>query len=175
MDHDWETAQRRLIPQTRYSLSVDSLLQQENLSGASTDVEAIELTTGISRPDERTDSEDLEQPLQDRQTHSDQAETNAVQTQRVRTHGNESTESKSESLIETRKGTRSGSLFKDWTWEIISMLVAIGCLIAIFVILDKFNGQEPPNWRFSSVNLSTVIALIATILRLVLGNVLGAG
>lgn len=209
MDHDRDTERHRFLPQIRHSLSADSLLQLEN-------VETIELTTGISRPDGRTDSQDLERPVQDGQAHLDQAKATDAQTQQSqafgdlggertqshqvasedeplqqgrvfndvedqqtqqdRPHGNDSTEPASKSLIETRKRRRYGGLFRDWTWEMVSMLVAIGCLIAIFVILAKSDDQEQPKWPYAStLNLSTLIALIATILRLMLGNVLGAG
>lgn len=57
----------------------------------------------------------------------------------------------------------------DWIAEIVALLVAICCLMAIFIILIKFNNQEQPKWSYAStLNLSTLIALIATVLRAML-------
>lgn len=216
MDHDREAEQREFPHQIRQSLSVDSLQQQENTSRVTADIEAIELTTGVSRAHERTNSENPEQLTQDEQTHSDQGisvdaqvqpisaprnfgdeqtephqvglEDDPLQQDRVVTdvesqelqqdqpHGNDSTESASESFTKTRKRTRCGRLFRDWILEMVSMFFAIGCLIAMFILLTKYNGQEQPEWPYAStLNLSTLVALMATILRLMLGNVLGAG
>lgn len=64
----------------------------------------------------------------------------------------------------------------DWIWEIVCMFVAVCCLLAIFITLAKFDHQEQPNWPYArTLNLSTLIALLATILRSMLENVLGAG
>lgn len=64
----------------------------------------------------------------------------------------------------------------DWIWEIVSMVVAVCCLLAIFITLAKFNRQEQPNWPYArTLNISTLIALLATILRSLLENVLAAG
>lgn len=216
MDHDRDAEQGEFLHQIRHLLSVNSLLQQENMSRTTTDVEAIELTTGISRADERTNSENPEQLPQAGQTHLDQARTDDAQAQPIsvsndfggdqmqpnqvaledellqqdrvvidvenqqpqqdRPHGNDSTESATGSFTKRRKRTRCGGLFRNWTLEMVSMFMAISCLIAIFIILTKYNDQEQPKWpHASTLNPSTLVALIATILRLMLGNVLGAG
>lgn len=216
MDHDRDAEQPGFQHHIRHSLSLDSLLQQENMSRTSTNVEAIELTTGISRADERTNSEDPEQLSQAGQTHLDQGRTDDAQAQPIsassdfggeqiqpnqvvledellqqdrvvtdvedqqpqqdRPHRNDSTESATGLFTKRRKRTRCGGLFRDWTLEMASMFMAIGCLIAIFILLAKYNDQEQPKWpHASTLNLSTLVALIATILRLMLGNVLGAG
>lgn len=48
--------------------------------------------------------------------------------------------------------------------------------MAIFIILIKFNNQEQPKWSYAStLNLSTLIALTATVLRAMLQIVLDAG
>lgn len=53
------------LPQIRRSLSAGSPLQQENMSGSTTDVEAVELTTRIYQPNGRTAFDSLQQLLQD--------------------------------------------------------------------------------------------------------------
>lgn len=186
------------------------------MSGVTTDVEAIELTSRIYRSTERTDSDNVQQLLQDGQAHPDQRSSDEPQTQPVRVasntggqqvqphqaaleegplqqnrvasevanqhtqqdrpHENGYTDPASGSVTQEHKRARREGRFRDWTLEIGSMLLACGCLIAIFTILTKFNNQEQPKWPYAStLNLSTIVALIATILRLMLGNVLGAG
>lgn len=181
-----------------------------------TAVEAIELTTRIYRSNDRTNSDNLQQLLQDGQAHPDQGSSDDAQaqpvrvssdlggqqiqphqaeleegplqqnrvtsevanqhTQQDRSHEDAYTDPASGLVTKEHKRTRRGGRFRDWTLEMGSMLLACGCLIAIFTILAKFNNQEQPKWPYAStLNLSTIVALIATILRLMLGNVLGAG
>lgn len=204
------------LPQIRRSLSAGSPLQQENMSGSTTDVEAIELTTRIYQPNGRTAFDSLQQLLEDGQAHPDQRSSDDAQaqparvssdlggqqiqphqagmvewplqqnqvasgvtnqhTQQDRPHETDCTDPASGLVTKEHKRTRRGGRFRDWTLEMGSMLLAFGCLIAIFAILAKFNNQEQPKWPYAStLNLSTIVALIATILRLMLGNVLGAG
>ncbi|KAK4451188.1 hypothetical protein QBC34DRAFT_348174 [Podospora aff. communis PSN243] len=54
--------------------------------------------------------------------------------------------------------------FWSWTWEMVSVLLCIGLIGAIFAILATYNGQRVPDWGLS-INLSTLMALLATILR----------
>lgn len=68
------------------------------------------------------------------------------------------------------------SLLKVWASEIAALVTAFCCLAAIYIILAKFNDQQQPNWPYArTLNLSTLIALIATILRSMLEAVLGSG
>lgn len=63
-----------------------------------------------------------------------------------------------------------------WIPEIWSICVAICCLIAIFTLLARFDGQRQPDWPYASaLNLSTLIALVATILRSMLATVIDSG
>lgn len=61
-----------------------------------------------------------------------------------------------------------------WWKEIISFLVASGALVAIVVILVMYNGQVQPSWKYS-VNLSTLIAILSTLLRALLVAVVEEG
>ncbi|KAK0633880.1 hypothetical protein B0T14DRAFT_599058 [Immersiella caudata] len=54
--------------------------------------------------------------------------------------------------------------FWSWSWEMLSLFLAIGLIAAIFAILSSYNGQRVPDWGLS-INLSTLVALLATILR----------
>lgn len=51
-----------------------------------------------------------------------------------------------------------------WRWEVPSLLLCVGLLTAIFLILAAYNGQRVPDWGLS-INLSTLVALLATIIR----------
>ncbi|KAK8070585.1 hypothetical protein PG997_010788 [Apiospora hydei] len=66
--------------------------------------------------------------------------------------------------------------FSQWTPEIISLLVALGCVVALFTTLAMFSGQKQPQLPYDNVlNLSTLVALISTIFRSMIENVLGSG
>ncbi|KAK4231687.1 hypothetical protein QBC38DRAFT_465306 [Podospora fimiseda] len=51
-----------------------------------------------------------------------------------------------------------------WKWEIVTVWIAIAVIIAIFVILDKFDGRSTSEWVWK-INLNTLTAILATILR----------
>ncbi|KAI1775735.1 hypothetical protein F4818DRAFT_414800 [Hypoxylon cercidicola] len=59
---------------------------------------------------------------------------------------------------------RRHHVFRFWPWEIGSVLVASGTIVATYAILSRFDGQQVPEWPFS-INLNTLIALISTIMR----------
>lgn len=59
---------------------------------------------------------------------------------------------------------RRSSALTFWTWEIISLLLTIGLIVAIVVILSHFEGRPLPDWPFG-INLSTLLAMLSTILR----------
>ncbi|KAG6366528.1 hypothetical protein INS49_000705 [Diaporthe citri] len=61
----------------------------------------------------------------------------------------------------------SANMFKLWTWEIINCVLAIGMLGSMYGILQRYDGQRIPDWG-SAINLSTLIALMATLLRTML-------
>lgn len=64
-----------------------------------------------------------------------------------------------------RTGRRRGSSsIKFWTWEIISLFLTIGLIVAVATILSHFDGRPLPDWPFG-INLNTLIALLSTILR----------
>lgn len=70
----------------------------------------------------------------------------------------------------------SGLLFvlRAWWKEWVLVLVAIGILAAITIILRLFNDQPQPNWN-QSLNLNTMIAVLATLLRSSLVTVVEEG
>lgn len=63
-----------------------------------------------------------------------------------------------------------------WAPEMLSLLLAISSLVATFIILSRFNRVQQPDWSFSStVNLSTIIALLAATTQSMLRLVIEAG
>lgn len=51
-----------------------------------------------------------------------------------------------------------------WKWELVSVLLTIGLLAAIVSIMLHFENRTLPEWPLS-INLNTLIALLATIMR----------
>ncbi|KAI1099350.1 hypothetical protein F4804DRAFT_345568 [Jackrogersella minutella] len=59
---------------------------------------------------------------------------------------------------------RRHHVFRFWPWEIGSLFLAFGLIAATYSVLAHFDGQKVPEWPFS-INLNTLIALLATIMR----------
>ncbi|KAK6857373.1 hypothetical protein PG995_007560 [Apiospora arundinis] len=55
-------------------------------------------------------------------------------------------------------------VFTHWKWEILSLLLSIGIVVAMFVLLVEFNDKLVADWRFP-INLTTLLALLATVMR----------
>lgn len=71
-------------------------------------------------------------------------------------------------------GIRQKAVFRTWLPETLALLCGLGAFIAIIMILAGFSKTEQPQWP-SYMNLSTVVALLATILRSMLMQVIEAG
>jgi hypothetical protein len=63
---------------------------------------------------------------------------------------------------------------RQWWQEWTLMLISIGILIAIFIVLRIYNNNPQPDWKFG-LNLSTLIAVLATLLRSSLVSVVEEG
>ena len=59
---------------------------------------------------------------------------------------------------------RSYRIFRSWLWELLSVLVAIGLLVAIATLLTSYDGKPAPDWG-TRLNLNALLALLSTILR----------
>jgi hypothetical protein len=55
-------------------------------------------------------------------------------------------------------------IVRSWTWELVSVLVAIGLLVAIATLLTSHDGKPTPDWG-TRLNLNALLALLSTILR----------
>ncbi|KAF3033408.1 hypothetical protein E8E12_000790 [Didymella heteroderae] len=58
-------------------------------------------------------------------------------------------------------------IFQSWIWEILSIAVAIGLIIAITVLLATYNGKPTPDWG-ERINLNALLATLSTVLRAML-------
>lgn len=65
---------------------------------------------------------------------------------------------------------KSANVLKLWQWEIFNCVLAICMLGSMYSILLHYDGQSLPDWG-TTINLSTLIALMATILRIMLAFV----
>lgn len=63
-----------------------------------------------------------------------------------------------------------------WWPEVISLAVAVAALVAVAITLAKYNNQEQPNWLDAVIlNLSALVALLATLLRMMIMQIVEAG
>lgn len=75
------------------------------------------------------------------------------------------TESHHSSVKEpVRMSSRFRITAKQWLAEISSFIVGAGALVCIIVLLVRYNHRELPQWP-SGINLSAVVAALATLLR----------
>lgn len=75
---------------------------------------------------------------------------------------------RSETIIEP---PASVYMIKLWKWEVLSCVLAISMFGLICGTLQHYDGQRTPDWG-TAINLSTLAALMATLLRAMLGFVL---
>ncbi|KAF2848511.1 hypothetical protein T440DRAFT_519933 [Plenodomus tracheiphilus IPT5] len=54
-------------------------------------------------------------------------------------------------------------IFRNWLWEILFIVVAIGLIVAIAVLLAIYNGNPAPDWS-ERINLNALLATLSTIL-----------
>lgn len=63
-----------------------------------------------------------------------------------------------------------------WTTELLCFCTAILSLAAIFSLLSMFDGRQQPQWPYAStLNLSALVALLSTLTRSMIGQVLESG
>lgn len=60
--------------------------------------------------------------------------------------------------------TRCRNSARPWLAETLSFLIGIGALVAIIVLMARYNNNQLPQWP-SGINLSAVVAALATLLR----------
>jgi hypothetical protein len=58
----------------------------------------------------------------------------------------------------------SASVLNTWWFEFASLSAAIAALIAIVITMAEYDSKEQPEWKYS-INLNTLIAVLATMLR----------
>ncbi|KAK8102227.1 hypothetical protein PG984_015373 [Apiospora sp. TS-2023a] len=55
-------------------------------------------------------------------------------------------------------------VFTHFQWEILSILLSLGIIVAMYVLLIEYNNKLVSDWRFP-INLTTLLALMSTIMR----------
>jgi hypothetical protein len=58
-------------------------------------------------------------------------------------------------------------IFRSWQWELSSVLLASGLLVAIAVLLKTNDGKPTPDWG-TRLNFNALLAFLSTILRAML-------
>lgn len=72
---------------------------------------------------------------------------------------------KSASIVESPPiSTVRYRVWSCWVWELLAVIAAFALAVGILVLLLTFNNQTLPDWG-SSINLSTVAALMSTLMR----------
>ncbi|KAI0837824.1 hypothetical protein F5Y06DRAFT_297252 [Hypoxylon sp. FL0890] len=66
--------------------------------------------------------------------------------------------------LEEATPIRRHHVFRFWSWELGSLLVALALIAATYSVLTRFDGQQVPEWPFS-INLNTLVSLLSTIMR----------
>ena len=55
-------------------------------------------------------------------------------------------------------------VFRSWKWETLALLLCCGIVAALFGVLNRYEGKRLPEWGYT-INLSTLIAVLATLFR----------
>lgn len=55
-------------------------------------------------------------------------------------------------------------VFTHFQWEILSILLSVGIIVAMYVLLIEYNNKLVSDWEFP-INLTTLLALMSTIMR----------
>lgn len=64
-------------------------------------------------------------------------------------------------------GQHAYRIFQNWIWEILSIFVAVGLIVAIAALLATHDGKPTPDWG-ERINLNALLAILSTILRALL-------
>ena len=66
------------------------------------------------------------------------------------------------------------SILGKWSAEILLLLFASIMLVTIWVLLNIYNQQREPSWRYH-INLNTIVAILSTFLRASLLSIVEEG
>lgn len=58
--------------------------------------------------------------------------------------------------------------FREWKWEIVSIVVSFGLVVAILVTLAKYNGNEQPVWPYN-ININSLVSVLTALITAQLG------
>lgn len=80
----------------------------------------------------------------------------------------------SKGSISSEKPLGSKAFLKSWVLELTFLVLGLLCFTAIVTILLSMRGQKQPRWPYT-LNLSTLVAILATTLRSLLMEVVEQG
>lgn len=87
----------------------------------------------------------------------------------------------SSSRLNVKRKELSGSsrhhrfpMFRDWKWEILSILTSLGLLAGIFITLGRYNEGKQPEWPYH-ININSLISVLTAVIIAQLGFVLAEG
>lgn len=73
-----------------------------------------------------------------------------------------------EKRVSSHKAARHQPYFREWKWEILSVVVSFGLVIGILVTLAKYNGNEQPVWPYN-ININSLVSVLTALITAQLG------
>lgn len=58
--------------------------------------------------------------------------------------------------------------FREWKWEILSVVVSFGLVVGIIVTLAKYDGDEQPVWPYN-ININSLVSVLTALITAQLG------
>lgn len=70
--------------------------------------------------------------------------------------------------VVSHKAARHQPYFREWKWEILSVVVSFGLVVGILVTLAKYNGNEQPVWPYN-ININSLVSVLTALITAQLG------
>lgn len=68
----------------------------------------------------------------------------------------------------SHKVARHRPYFREWKWEILSVVVSFGLVVGILVTLAKYDGDEQPVWPYN-ININSLVSVLTALITAQLG------
>lgn len=63
------------------------------------------------------------------------------------------------------------STFREWKWEILSIVTSLGLLAGIFVTLASYSNERQPEWPYN-ININSLVSVLTAVIIAQLGFIL---
>lgn len=63
--------------------------------------------------------------------------------------------------------------FRDWKWEVLSVLISFALVVGILVTLKEYDGNEQPVWPYN-ININSLISVFTAVITAQLGVTISA-